>query len=930
VTPSAPEPIRLIRIRGARQHNLRGVDLDLPRGALSVLTGVSGSGKSSLAFDTLYAEGQRRYVESVSTYAKQFLDRLPRPDVDSITGLTPAVSIQQSAPARSSRSTVGTTTEIHDYLRLMFARLGTVHCGNCGREVTADSPQSVAREAAGWEPDQAVLVLAPVPLSEKLSWEEQAGHLLRAGYTRAWIGGEVVALDPVPKLKRAVQHVSVVVDRFKWRPDERERLVEACEQAFRRGEGRLELVLGTGGPGGAERRSERWECAHCGTPAMRPEPALFSFNSPLGVCPTCKGFGDVLTFAPELIVPNGTKSLRQGALSPWAGSWRAVAWPRLQKLAAERGVPLDTPWDRLEAGHRKLLLEGSKDFRGVIPFLQRLQQKSYKAGNRFVVKRYQVPRPCADCGGRRLRPEALRVTLGGKSIAELCALSVRDAAAFLAGLEFGDSQRVIAGAALPELESRLRFLLRVDLGYLTLDRLTRSLSGGEAQRIELANALGANLADTLYVLDEPTAGLHPRDTERLIAILRELTARSNTLVVVEHDPLVIGAAEYLADLGPGAGELGGHLLYAGPAAGIACAKDSSTAQYLSGEKRVSRALLAGKPEGFVVVEGATQHNLKNITARFPLGRLTTVTGVSGSGKSSLVEDVLFRAALRHFEGHEDEPVGSHRAVRGLEKLKRVVLVDQSPIGRTPRSCPVTYLGAYAALREVFARQASAMARGLKDGAFSFNTAGGRCDHCEGAGWVQVEMYFLADLLVPCEVCGGARFKPEVLDVRVRGVNIREALDMTVDVAFDHFGKEPKFTRPLHVLRQVGLGYLRLGQPATQLSGGEAQRLKIARELAERGAGPSLYVLDEPTVGLHWADVQRLLEVLDDLTQRGDTVVVVEHNTDVVRCSDWVVDLGPDGGDAGGQLVVEGVPDQVAACEASHTGRFLRADAVRVG
>jgi excinuclease ABC subunit A len=930
VTPSAPEPIRLIRIRGARQHNLRGVDLDLPRGALSVLTGVSGSGKSSLAFDTLYAEGQRRYVESVSTYAKQFLDRLPRPDVDSITGLTPAVSIQQSAPARSSRSTVGTTTEIHDYLRLMFARLGTVHCGNCGREVTADSPQSVAREAASWEPDQAVLVLAPVPLSEKLSWEEQAGHLLRAGYTRAWIGGGVVALDPVPKLKRAVQHVSVVVDRFKWRTDERERLVEACEQAFRRGEGRLELVLGTGGPGGGERRSERWECAHCGTPAMRPEPALFSFNSPLGVCPTCKGFGDVLTFAPELIVPDGTKTLRQGALSPWAGSWRAVAWPRLQKLAAERGVPLDTPWDRLEAGHRKLLLEGSKDFRGVIPFLQRLQQKSYKAGNRFVVKRYQVPRPCADCGGRRLRPEALRVTLGGKSIAELCALSVRDAAAFLAGLEFGDSQRVIAGAALPELESRLRFLLRVDLGYLTLDRLTRSLSGGEAQRIELANALGANLADTLYVLDEPTAGLHPRDTERLIAILRELTARSNTLVVVEHDPLVIGAAEYLADLGPGAGELGGHLLYAGPAAGIARAKDSSTAQYLSGERRVTRTLRTGKPAGYVVVEGATQHNLKDITARFPLGRLTTVTGVSGSGKSSLVEDVLYRAALRHFEGQEDEPVGSHRAVRGLEKLKRVVLVDQSPIGRTPRSCPVTYLGAYAALREVFARQASAMARGLKDGAFSFNTAGGRCDHCEGAGWVQVEMYFLADLLVPCEVCGGARFKPEVLDVRVRGVNIREALDMTVDVAFDHFGKEPKFTRPLHVLRQVGLGYLRLGQPATQLSGGEAQRLKIARELAERGAGPSLYVLDEPTVGLHWADVQRLLEVLDDLTQRGDTVVVVEHNTDVVRCSDWVVDLGPDGGDAGGQLVVEGVPDQVAACEASHTGRFLRADAVRVG
>ncbi|HEY6196199.1 MAG TPA: excinuclease ABC subunit UvrA [Candidatus Eisenbacteria bacterium] len=934
MTPSAPQPIALIRIRGARQHNLRGVDLDLPRGALSVVTGVSGSGKSSLAFDTLYAEGQRRYVESVSTYAKQFLDRLPRPDVDSITGLTPAVSIRQSAQARSARSTVGTATEIHDYLRLLFARLGTVHCGKCGREVTADSPQSIAREAAGWPAEAPVLVLAPVALSERLSWDEQAGHLLRAGYTRAWARGDVVPLDPVPKLERGAKHVRVVVDRFTWRTAERERLVEACEQAFRRGEGRLELGVGPGEPA---KRSERWECANCGTPAIRPEPALFSFNSPLGVCPTCRGFGDVLTFSPELIVPDPGKTLRQGALSPWAGSWRAMAWPKLQKLAAEKGVPLDVAWEKLAPAHRKLLLEGGKDFRGVIPFLERLQQKAYKAGNRFIVKRYQVPRPCADCGGRRLRPEALRVTLGGKSIAEVCALPVAETAAFVAGLSFGETGRAIAGAALGELESRLRFLLRVDLGYLALDRLTRTLSGGEAQRIELANALGANLADTLYVLDEPTAGLHPRDTERLIAILTELTGRSNTLVVVEHDPMVIGAAEYLADLGPGAGELGGHLLYAGPAAGIGAVKESATAQYLSGARRVTRALRGGEPEGFLVVEGATHHNLKGVSARFPLGRLTTVTGVSGSGKSSLVEDVLYRAALRRYEGREDEPVGAHRAVKGLERLRRVVLVDQSPIGRTPRSCPVTYMGAYAALREVFARQPAAMARGLKDGAFSFNTAGGRCEHCEGAGWVQVEMYFLADLLVPCEVCGGARFKPEVLDVRVRGVNIKEALDMTVDAAFEHFGKEVRFTRPLHVLRQVGLGYLRLGQPSTQLSGGEAQRLKIARELAERrgpgqgpGGGPSLYVLDEPTVGLHWVDVQRLLEVLDDLTQRGDTVVLVEHNTDVIRCSDWVIDLGPDGGDAGGELVAEGPPDAVAACEASHTGRFLRAEGVGVG
>jgi len=515
------------------------------------------------------------------------------------------------------------------------------------------------------------------------------------------------------------------------------------------------------------------------------------------------------------------------------------------------------------------------------------------------------------------------VTLGGETISQVCARSVATAAAFLGKLEFTGAERAIAGPALVVLESRLRFLLRVDLGYLTLGRLTRTLSGGEAQRIELANALGANLADTLYVLDEPTAGLHPRDTERLIAILRELTARSNTVVVVEHDPLVIAAADHLADLGPGAGEQGGRLLYAGPTAGIAREKDSATAAYLSGERRITRTPRTGKPTGFVTLQGVTHHNLKDVTARFPLGRLTSVTGVSGSGKSSLVEEVLYRAALKAFEGREEEPIGAHGAVKGLEALKRVVLVDQSPIGRTPRSCPVTYMGAYAALREVFARQPVAMARGLKDGAFSFNAAGGRCDHCEGAGWVQVEMYFLADLMVPCEVCGGSRFKPEVLDVRVRGVNVKEALDMTVDGAFEHFAKEPRFTRPLHVLRQVGLGYLRLGQPATQLSGGEAQRLKIARELAERGAGPSLYVLDEPTVGLHWVDVQRLLDVLDDLTQRGDTVVVVEHNTDVVRCSDWVVDLGPDGGDAGGRLIAEGSPDVIAACGSSHTGRFLR-------
>jgi excinuclease ABC subunit A len=916
---SVPPADAFIRIRGARQHNLKNLDLDLPRGRLTVVTGVSGSGKSSLAFDTLYAEGQRRYVESVSSYAKQFLERLPRPDVDAIHGIMPAVAIRQVAPARSARSTVGTTTEIHDYLRLLFARLGTVHCGNCGRPVTADSPQTIAREAPAWPEGETLLVLAPVALASRLSWAEQAAHMMTAGYTRILLGGEVVPLDPLPRLPRGTKGVLVVVDRFTWKAGEASRLVDSCEQAFRRGEGRLELQLGGGK---RERRSERWECASCGAAAMRPEPALFSFNSPLGVCPTCRGFGDVLTFTADRIVPDEGKTLREGAIDPWARSYRRLFWPRLEKLAKEEGIPLDTPWRRLPAAHRKLLLEGGRTFRGAIPFLERLQKKAYKVGNRFIVKRYQTALPCQDCGGKRLRPEALRVVLGGRTIADVASMTVNEAARFIAGLTFRDGEREIAAPVLAEIESRLRFLLRVDLGYLTLDRLARTLSGGEAQRIELANALGANLADTLYVLDEPTVGLHPRDSERLATLLAELAARGNTLVVVEHEPLLMRAAQHVVDLGPGAGEQGGQLLYAGPGDEALTRAQTDTARYLRGEKRVTRNRVATAPERFITVEGATHHNLSNVTARFPVGRLTAVTGVSGSGKSSLVEDVLYRAARRALgEAETDEP-GAHHRLLSLDAVRRVALVDQSPIGKSPRSCPLSYLGAYAPLRDVYARQPAAIARGLKDGAFSFNTAGGRCEHCEGAGWITVEMVFLADLLVPCEMCGGARFRREVLEVRYRGVHIREALDLTVDQAFEHFAREPRFTKKLMTLRRVGLGYLRLGQPAPQLSGGEAQRLKIARELTETGVGPTLYLLDEPTVGLHFADVQRLLEVLDDLTQRGDTVIVVEHNLDMIRNCDWVVDLGPDGGDRGGRLMAEGPPEAIAAVAESWTGRFL--------
>ena len=912
-------PPSAIEVRGARQHNLKNIDVSFPRGALTVITGVSGSGKSSLAFDTLYAEGQRRYVESVSTYAKQFLDRLPRPDVDSITGLTPAVAIQQVAPARSARSTVGTATEIYDFLRLLFARLGTVHCRHCGRGVRADSPSSIVQEAAGWADGEPIRLLAAVPLSERLAWAEQAEHLQHAGYTRIEIDAEVVPLDPLPKLKRGTKGVRVVIDRFTWHSSETERLADSCTQAFLRGEGRLEFVRGNARP---EKRSERWECANCGEAAMPPQPALFSFNSPLGVCPECKGFGNVLTFMPELIVPDTTKSLKQDAVRPWAGSWKKVFKPRLEQLAKEQRIPLDVPWSELSAPHRDLVMEGGEGFRGAIPFLKRLQQKSYDVGNRFLIKRYQTALPCSVCLGTRLRPEALSVTLEGKSIAEVGAMTIAVAGAFIRGLEFTPSQRKVSGPVITEIDSRLRFLERVDLGYLTLNRLSRTLSGGESQRIELANALGANLADTLYVLDEPTVGLHPRDTSRLVEILGELAARGNTLVVVEHEPLVMRGAAHLVDLGPGAGAGGGHVLYAGPTGEALRTAGTATAHYLTGERSVRRARRPGEPAEFLTIEGASHHNLKDVTARFPLGRLTSVTGVSGSGKSSLIEDVLHRAAVLAIEGTQAEPPGTHRAIRGLERFKRIVMVDQSPIGRTPRSCPVTYMSGYAPLREIYARQPAAIARGLKDGAFSFNTPGGRCDRCEGAGSVTVEMFFLADLMVPCEVCNGDRFRPEVLEVRYRGLNIREALELTVDQAFEHFATEPRFTRTLHLLRRVGLGYLRLGQPATQLSGGESQRLKVARELSERSAGDTLVLLDEPTVGLHYSDVQRLLDVLDELVERGDTVIVIEHNMDVARLSDWIVDLGPNGGNEGGQLVAEGPPERIVAAKESWTGKFL--------
>jgi excinuclease ABC subunit A len=922
-------------VRGARQHNLKNLDLEFPRGKMTVVTGVSGSGKSSLAFDTLYAEGQRRYVESVSTYAKQFLDRLARPDVDSIAGLSPAVAIQQSNRTRSARSTVGTATEVYDYLRLLFARVGDTICPVDGRTITADSPDAIVEQAAAWEEGGEIRIFAPMALPDGLPWSEVAAGLVANGYLRIGIPNAqgpwaLVELDPLPKPPAATakrgRSVHVLIDRFRWKPELAGRLGEALEAAFARGEGRL--LIQRGEDAAPEPKSERRECPVDGITFPEPVPTLFSFNSPLGVCPTCRGFGDVLEFDPALIVPDPRRTLDEGAIDPWAGSWRTHFAKKLADLSKKHGVPLDVPFGKLTAAQRALVLDGAPGFKGVMPFLNRLKAKAYKAANRFIVKRYQRAVRCPDCHGARLRKEALQVKVAGKSIVELSAQPLGALLVFLEGLApaLSPMRREIAATILDELLARLRYLVRVDLGYLTLDRMARTLSGGEAQRIELANALGANLVDTLYVLDEPTIGLHPRDAGRLCDVLADLAKRGNTLVVVEHEALFIERADWVVDLGPGAGVLGGHLLYAGPGAALRAAggPTTETALYLRGEKQVTRKRIAAAPRRAITIEGARQNNLKGVIARLPVGRLTCITGVSGSGKSSLVEEILYPAARNALE-FAREPVGLVERVKGLEPFARVVLVDQSPIGRSPRSNPLTYVKGFDALRDLYARTPEALARGYKSGMFSFNVAGGRCETCKGDGMVEVEMYFLADLMLPCETCDGARYKPEVLEIRARGLNIRQALDLTIEEARAHFAGAPQLVEKLAVLSEVGLGYLTLGQGAPTLSGGEAQRLKSARELSQPATGPTLYLLDEPTVGLHMSDVQRLLDVLDRLVERGHTVVCVEHNLDMIRNADWVVDLGPGGGDQGGHLVAEGTPEEIAAVAESWTGRFLASE-----
>jgi len=922
-----------IRIVNARQNNLQGITVEIPHRALTVITGPSGSGKSSLAFDTLYAEGQRRYIESLSTYAKQFLERMPKPLVDHLEGIAPSVAIEQRNPTVSSRSTVGTATEVYDYLRLLWARVGRSYCRACGAPVRRDTPQSACDDVMAAVPGGQVQVAFPLPPVARLTHEAVVENLRALGFVRVLADHAPYRLDELPAgldLTRAGE-LLVVVDRLVADARSGGRLAESIATAFQEGEG-IAVVLHPPLPSGAERlRFTRFPaCSVCDTPAATVTPALFSFNNPRGACNRCNGFGAVLEYDESLVIPDPARSLADGAIDPWTKPRYETRRRILLDQARSLGADTGKPWQKLKAAHRRDLLYGRKGrYVGIFPFLKDLEEKRYKQYIRVFLRQYQLAKTCDACGGSRLNPDALSVRLGADTIAGVSARSVDGIHAWVEWLVLSPFERQVAELVLDQLRARLGFLRDVGLGYLTLDRQTRTLSCGEAQRISLANALGSRLVDTLYVLDEPSVGLHPRDTDRLLELLRRLRDAGNTVVVVEHDLAAIRQADFMLELGPGSGDRGGRVVHAGP---VETALHTLTGQYLTGQKRIA-VPSARRPAGprWLRVRGATLHNLHAVDADIPLGTLTAITGVSGSGKSSLLYDVVYRNLEARIHGghsaksHLGEPVGAVTSLTGWELLKDVLLVDQSPIGRSPRSNPITYIKAFDEIRELFAAQPLARTRRYSAATFSFNLPGGRCDACEGAGHVQVEMFFLADVFVPCEVCGGSRYRRDVLDVRIQGHSIHDVLQWTVDEAIARFRHQPKLGAALWQLQQVGLGYLRLGQPATTLSGGEAQRLKIARELTQAGKreGRKLYILDEPTTGLHLDDVRVLIQVLDRLVDAGHTVVVIEHHMDVVKRADWIVDLGPEAGDAGGRVVAQGTPEEVAAVETSHTGRYLR-------
>jgi excinuclease ABC subunit A len=933
-----------IVISGAREHNLKAIDVELPRDALIVITGLSGSGKSSLAFDTIYAEGQRRYVESLSAYARQFLGLMEKPDVDSIEGLSPAISIDQKTTSRNPRSTVGTVTEIYDYLRLLWARIGKPHCPNCGEPISGQSLEQISDRLMTIEEGRRFMVLAPVVRGRKGEYGKLLEQMRLEGYSRAMVDGELRRLDEEIALDKKYKHdISIVVDRLVMKPDLRRRLSESVEAAAALAGGlvEVELLPGEGSESEHLMFSEQFACLGCGTSISELEPRIFSFNSPHGACERCHGLGFQRVIDPELVVPDPTLSLEEGALQPWrlghSRYWKRV----VESVADSYGVDVSAPWQDLSEEDREIFLYGTGSerhsvsyrnrfgrrrtyavrFEGIVNNLERRYEETDSDSVRERIEGYMAEQPCPQCGGARLRPESLAVKVGGISIHEFSEMSARAARGWIADLEMTETERAIARLIVREVSERLSFLENVGIGYLSLARSARTLSGGEAQRIRLATQIGSSLVGVMYILDEPSIGLHQRDNAKLIGTLQRLRDLGNTVIVVEHDEGTMRAADHLVDLGPGAGAHGGYVISEGKPEAVAADPASLTGQYLAGQRQIALPPDRRKPRAELVVRGARQHNLKGIDVSFPLGVFCCVTGVSGSGKSTLVNETIFPAIANRLHQAKLRP-GSHDGIDGIKQIDKIINIDQSPIGRTPRSNPATYTGVFDHIRQLFSMTQEARARGYKPGRFSFNVRGGRCEVCRGDGQIKIEMHFLPDVYVPCEQCHGKRYNRETLEIRFKGKSIADVLEMSVEEAVDFFANIPKIARRLRTLHDVGLDYIRLGQPATTLSGGEAQRVKLATELSKVATGDTFYILDEPTTGLHFADVQRLLDVLGRLVDAGNTVVVIEHNLDVIKTADWLIDLGPEGGEEGGEVVATGTPEDVAAVPTSYTGQFL--------
>jgi len=927
----------IIKIRGARQHNLKNIDIDIPKNKLVVVTGLSGSGKSSLAFNTIYAEGQRRYVESLSAYARQFLDLMDKPDVDIIEGLSPAISIEQKNPSHNPRSIVGTVTEIYDYLRLLYARIGIAHCPKCGKKVTPQSSQQIIDDVMKLEEGTMIYILAPLVKSKIGTYEELFSRLLKDGFTRVRVDKKIYNLDESIKLDRYKKHnIDLLIDRLKVSKESQTRIADSIETTLKQARGLVTVAIVNENKDIKSEKtySEHYACIDCGINISEIEPRLFSFNTPHGACPDCSGIGEKSEIDPDLIVPDKTRTVNQGALQAWSepvttrthrwkGAWSGYYYELITDACKRNKIPMNKPWNELTQEQQKILLYGDGEFEGVITNMQRRYSETESDFVRTeIFSKYMSTKTCPTCHGKRLKKEALSVLVNDKSIMDITAMSVEQAVKFFDNIKLTEKEKTISKIILKEIRARLNFLNNVGLSYLSLDRQSSTLSGGEAQRIHLATQIGSGLTGVLYVLDEPSIGLHQRDNTMLLKTLTTLRDLGNTLIVVEHDEDTMRTADYLIDLGPGAGVHGGQVVASGTPKEVMKVKNSVTAQYLNGKLSIpipKRKKTNGK---WLSIKGASQFNLKNINVDIPLGLFVCVTGVSGSGKSTLVHEILYKSLAQKFYRAKEVP-GKNKGIEGLENIDKVVIVDQSPIGRTPRSNPVTYTGAFALIRELFAQTPQAKARGYMPGRFSFNVKGGRCENCQGDGTLQIEMQFLPDIFVKCDVCGGRRFNEETLQVKYKGKNIDEVLNMTVEESTKFFENIPKLHKILSTLNDVGLGYIKIGQSSTTLSGGEAQRIKLATELSRRSTGRTLYILDEPTTGLHFADIAKLLDVLHKLVYAGNTVLVIEHNLDVIKTADWIIDLGPEGGAGGGKLVGCGTPEKIMTIEKSYTGQFLK-------